>query len=100
MIKGVIVEINGKEIRLSMKDARKLKNDLNDLIEKKVEKEYISYPVYINNPYTLTNTTNPYWIDTPTLICGGGESDLMGGSHSVYVNGEMPQMDLTDTFMN
>ena len=95
MIKDITITIGKKDIKLSMKEVKQLRKELNDLVEKETVKEFISYPVYPavypDRPYQR------FWYDSPTVTCGTGQTDLMTGSHSVYVNGEMT---LTDAFIS
>ena len=66
MIKDITITIGKKDIKLSMKEVKQLRKELNDLVETETVKEFISYPVYPIRPY------GQLWYDSPTVTCGSG----------------------------
>ena len=54
MIKNIIIEVGGKEISLTIDEAKKLKRDL-DLIFTSTELKFPNHPIYPNYPkYDIT----------------------------------------------
>ena len=68
MIKGLTLEINGKEIVIPMEQARELYNDLDVLFG---EKSKITYPPTYRDPFDTTKWTNP-------MIYGDRANDRSG----------------------
>ena len=68
MIKKVVLEIDGKEINLTIEQAKALKGDLDKLFD--TEKEYVPYyPFYpaTVEPYRVSWTLSGTQID-PTIV--------------------------------
>ena len=77
MIKKIIIEVGGKEIELTPKQAKKLYDELGELYSK--GKEYVPYwRWYPSYPYTSS-----YWIDdgtaTFTITTGDANTDISTG---------------------
>jgi len=65
-LKRIVLDINGHEFSLTLEDAKALKEALDEIFEKEVEKEYIPYYPYPYSPYTY-RYTYPY--GTYTIDC-------------------------------
>jgi|APSaa5957512622_1039677.scaffolds.fasta_scaffold36307_4 hypothetical protein len=63
MIKEIVIDIDGKDVKLSKEKALKLRNDLNELFGKD---NY--YPVYPTYPYDPWRTVPNQW-DMPVITC-------------------------------
>ena len=69
-LERIIIDVNGQEIRLTIKEARELKEALDELFEKEVEiqKEYVPYYPYPYNPYPhYYPTYTTYTIDSSQI---------------------------------
>ena len=51
-LKRIVLDINGHEFSLTVEDAKALKEALDEIFEKEVEKEYVPYYPYPYSPYT------------------------------------------------
>ena len=53
MVKEIILDINGKDIKLSLEDAKKLHEELNEIFQAKESKKHVAYRVsFPNNLFT------------------------------------------------
>ncbi len=89
MIKRLVLDIDGKEISLTMEQAKKLQSALNEVFETKIvrEKEYIPTP-YVPKPvpwYPYTPARPwyepPYFWRTITSANGLGDRALSGPTY-------------------
>mgnify|MGYP003288971545 CR=1 FL=1 len=57
-VKKLVIELNGKDVELTMAQARELHAALNELFEERVRE--VSYPIY-RRPYVWP-WAKPYWL--------------------------------------
>ena len=50
---GIIFKVQGKQVKLSLEEAKNLQKSLNDIFGVEKEKEYVWYPVYQYPSYTV-----------------------------------------------
>ena len=72
MLMKLVFEINGKEIELTMEEARELRDQIDGLFSKPVE----SSPVIIPYPYYPVPDYRRPWIEPyyPVITCGGSDT--------------------------
>lgn len=88
LIKKVVIELSGKDVELTMGQARELQAALNELFGEKQETIFIPkpYPVYPQIPWR-----RPYWPRPEPfwkLNCGVGVTRLSDSSMKLTVGGE------------
>lgn len=63
-VKKIIIELSGKEVTLTLAQAKELQASLNELFEERVkvvkEKEYIPQPYPVPQPYIYPRPWRPY----------------------------------------
>ena len=68
-IKRIVIEMGGKEVELSIDDARKLLAALKDVFNEQPQKEYVPYPQPYPQPYI--SPLRPYTYPWGTITWGG-----------------------------
>ena len=62
-IKKIVLDIKGKEVSMTLDEAKELRDELGKLVEK--EYTYPNYPDFYREPYG-----SPFWYYAPTTTCG------------------------------
>jgi hypothetical protein len=96
-LKYVVLEIGGEEVKLKIKEARELRDILNDLLGAQA-------PTYVPVPYEITRRTWPYrrWTDpyyyttVTTGVCQGSFSTDGSVGDTLYLSNNVSQISWTD----